>query len=417
MPLRLVADSALDARRRISSWLARSGSESISFTQPYVYVCRDLRTLHTVRRHHEIAAFGIEQNHSFESEGTFTPRGGYYAQLGIIALVAGRNQDLRLDIVHEMTHVVLEKYFGVLEDVIDEGLAEVLSPWILFTESTSPRQTPITNINHANQCSTTLADGQLPNLRTLFLLDYWQFRDKQSDNLYFALSWSLVDFLLRTDDPRFANLFPKFLNRARSLGSAWRALAEVYDIRTLWSAWHNHLVEFSQLHWHTKWGQWYMLGDRIVGSLRTPGLAMCIYQQSLEPPFDVSFRLPRGLTSRQSAGCVLGHGLDAYYAVQIRFGGREINLSQYRGGQWAGNHPAIQIDSGVTLSDRSIVVRCKPSGEILVSLSGEVLARFLAAPDSLSGRTGLIMELRQEDDQEFSRGDVLFESVRIKRLQ
>lgn len=415
-PLRQFAGVAIETRKRLRRVWGRRETGRFPENLTRFYFCRDEASLADVERQHRYRRSSASSAGAGAARGARASmsRGGYYHRQGIAALIVAANEDARRDVSHELSHAVLREHVGSIVDLVNEGLATVVPPWILYTRDRLPGSTGIIDLNYARTIARAEAEGAVPALEELFRMGYWDFRAEPASRLHFALGWSFVDFLLGTEDPQFAGRFAEFLDRSVEARSSLKALRSVYGLEALEVAWRERHAAFADLLWEPVYGKWFQVGDRLVGSVRTPGSAVMLRRDRLEPPFRLAFRLERELGERQGAGFVLGQGENGYLVVQAGAGGREIVAHHLDGGHWRGRRKRT-LTRPLDLQGKGLELVCDAEGRIEVRCGDRPI--FLHGVDqaAIRGRVGLMVELFP--GAEFSQGDVLFGEVEMAPLR
>jgi len=164
--------------------------------------------------------------------------GGFYFELQLICFSVEDRKNLRINLAHEISHAVFADYsFGWGSDPIDEGLATLVSSCLYHLEMRPLKTCKSKASNYQKILRNLVSKNQILPLETLFSLDYFEFRSKEYSNNTFALSWSLVKFLMETKNSKLAGKLPKFMAELKKWANDWVALQEVYDVKVLEAHW------------------------------------------------------------------------------------------------------------------------------------------------------------------------------------
>ena len=155
--------------------------------------------------------------------------GGYYAQVPIIAFEETARPTAET-VSHEVSHYV-SSYIAQAPDVINEGLA-------MYVEGALLPSDDVVRWHHrrALVCADALSQGAVPNMETLFGLDYWAFRAPR-DGLYFCLSWCLINALVHAKERRIATALPTYLRALKATANPWEEFKRHYPVSRVDELW------------------------------------------------------------------------------------------------------------------------------------------------------------------------------------
>lgn len=342
---------------------------------PYeVYLCADIETVRRLEASH-----GLPRSDP-APERTFAFRGGFYAQVPMIAVCATATPGTRWLLVHELSHAVFHEAVGRSCDAIDEGLANHSAAALLGWPASVP--TGLGGLDGASD---------LPSLGAFFALDYWGFRTEADFDRNYALAYLLVHVL--RDDPRPAlrDRFTAFLGRARD-ASPWPALLRTYDRVALEGAWHAAIREVSR--WSPVFGGWRVVGAGLEGQV-DGGVAIVAGSVGGTPGrgFTLECRLSPESPRPVHLGFALGieEGGD-YVALFVTPGSSAIGLSTWSDGQWRDLAVASLAEPAPEWSADVLHLACDPDGRLVLGFGERTLASFELGERAFRGRAGLFAE-------------------------
>ncbi len=413
--LRALGDLATTIDRvdeRLSNW-ATGRSPETDLPASFVYLCRDIETLLAIERHHDFKSVYGHADSASTPDRTFEPRGGYYQQLGVIALLDQPGVDVPWNIAHETSHAALARWTSFVPDVLNEGLAEIVTAWVLYSNAEMPSDDLPLDLNVVNTCrSATRRDRRAFRLAWLFGLDYWQFRDDRSDDLNFSLATSLCHFLLSDGHPSVAGRFPALIQRLGADRSPWFAFQRTYPVGLVERRWRDHLDRWNDLPWRVGFGRrWIQHGSHLSARRPARGSTALIWQGDLQPPSRVEFSLAQLPTASTVAFLTSYRSPRHFTVLGARRRGRELIRVDYREGSW--DTPALwQLPDHLDPTGVWRLERSPATGEMSWSIDGETV---WSAPGSAvdPGRWGLYFESRQASDRT-GTSSVTFENVTVE---
>ena len=131
--------------------------------------------------------------------------------------------DHRQVVAHEVAHAVARPSIGRPGIFLDEGLAEVIANWVLFSEGVAPGDEPVVDLVRANRAATRLEQRRVPTLSKLLKLSFARFHgDGERD--HYDLAWSFARHAAATPadaaEPSGPSLLDRLLVELRQRSSA-----------------------------------------------------------------------------------------------------------------------------------------------------------------------------------------------------
>lgn len=190
------------------------------------FLCRDAKELRAVG-----LLFGTDLNLGARSSG------GYYAECPAIAVLdtAKRRE---VTVSHEVVHAVIGPLCPSCPAAINEGLAMLITERLL-TDAHSSRSYWLAPYWkswrnwRARRIRRARDNDEIPSLRALMRLSYWQFHGRK-ERLHYCLSWCLAEALV--NGPKGGRL-STLLTACNWNRDGWLAMMEVHvpaDIERRW---------------------------------------------------------------------------------------------------------------------------------------------------------------------------------------
>lgn len=391
----------------------------------FLYLCEDDAKLTAVERHH-----GYENAYGAKPS-PFPDWGRHYDLLGVISVRRRPGHDHRQVIAHEVAHAVSRPSIGRPGVFLDEGLAEVLANWVLFSEGVSPADEPVIDLVRTTRAAELIRRRRTPSLQTLLTLSFADFHGRRERDHY-DLAWSFVRTLAEQptdpDDEDGQSLLERVLSAARErasipdraygrrgAGGASRPprlddaelIARETSLRTLEAAWRRSLADDAATGWRPISSEWYLTGERVIGVATTGGAGVLLHEPRTRA---ISTRLERPLSPQLSAGIVAAHrGPDDYVIISVTGDGDQLEVHERVGGDWAATtHRALPTGFDPTLSRFSVFMR---DASFVVRIDGAPFMKHALSLGAARGTMGLFMQRRYDAAGGWSDGQVTFVDV------
>ena len=398
IPLDELARLADGARRRMAEWLEIPPRDTGPYRFVPVYLCRDVETIYTVERR--------RGRPSSDHPGRSFPfRGGFYQDEGFIALEAKHLATVRWNLVHEVGHLVLAQRAPEVPDLVNEGLAELLTQWILESNAATPEDDLAVSPSYLERCRRAVVRSEIPPLRRLLRLDYWEFRDSEKDHLYYALGWHFARFLVTGEHPAVAGRFHALVGELERGRSGWMAFQIVYDADLVERLWREALER--PLDWEEATGTWQATADGFRAAVQGKGSAMLIRRPSDggEGARELSYEVPADVQHPIAFGFVLNYrDMENFDLLSVREGGREVVLAHWREGAWV-DWELIELDGEQRVDSGRLRLRVGLSGEVALFQDEDPVLERRLVPGSPGDGIGLMFELRAEKPEEADSGE------------
>lgn len=239
VPLSEIGQAAENTRRKLLEWLEWTEDDSRRDQLIKVYLCKDSEQLAQVAN-----SYGDRYWSTLPQKG-IEFRGGWFAQYRLIAICDSR-KGFSWEVSHEICHSVLSQYCPQITPCLEEGMAETIPAWSLFCKTEPLERCDIGNSKFEAQCAETWRQQKVPSLKKLLTLDYFEFHKKETEYRNYALSWSLVSLLARSQEPAVNGRFLAFLQELRLGGSVWETFQRIYNVRTVELLWKDQLRGFAE---------------------------------------------------------------------------------------------------------------------------------------------------------------------------
>ena len=391
--LRIFAERALHDLRE---WLGAAHSTSLQPPHYAIYLCRDLETIRQLEEQHGLPRSDPDPLRTFEF------RGGFYANVSMIALRCSPREDARWNIAHELSHAAFNEVVGKDCDPINEGLADYNAAKILGW----PQAQYL-----FDAATVAYKNNLIPSLRDLFGLDYWEFRDDRVNWRHMALSWALVRVLLEDESAGIEGRFLKFLATMRST-DPFGALRLTYDLQTLEQAWRAKIESLTR--WTQAAGEWSQDGDALEVTTRG-GSAIRLHRDrpAASTPYEIRIRL-KDMNERTDFGFVIGHvDADNFIVFCIRWAESRVAVCTREGNRWKSTEYVPLKDPPAEWTSDGIQLHCNAEGELLLSYGSRDLARHDLGTNAFKGAVGLFAEPRSHSAEEEFRLSCSYADVRF----
>ena len=335
--------------------------------------------------------------------------------IGAIFVVGDARRDHRRILAHELAHAVLAPKTRTRGTFVEEGLAEVLSDWLVFGGGGRFGDVRIDSLTRMRDAARALREHR-PKLASLVRLTDEEFHRADRRDDHYDLAWSFVHFLLTTDDPALAGRFGKFIGtlargKPRDAEDDWRRLAEVVDRKKLERAWRRAALE-GPADWAPRTASWFAVEDRLAMFMSGTGSGILLRDDGRTTPratlrFGLATTLPE---SGLQAGVVFGHrGPDDYVIGALDRGATRFGLLRREGGNF-GRWETFSLPPGAPEFEVRV-----DRGEVRLLRGDDELARHAFAPAALRGNVGLWAERSFGPEEPWVPGEVVFRDVRITR--
>ncbi|MBI1379560.1 MAG: hypothetical protein GC161_00560 [Planctomycetaceae bacterium] len=324
---------------------------------------------------------------------SFFFRGGFYAQVPLVAVPAQDVAGTRWLLAHEIAHLALTRVVPEPPDLVNEGLAEVLAGWMHFGPEIELREVRSVHSQFEWRLRRAVEQHNIPPLRHLFALDYWAFRAEQNEFLHYALGWHLVRFLLEDADPAVRGRFDLYLEALRAGQSGWDAFECVYDAPLVEDLWRRELAR--PLAWSPIFGEWWQTNGGFRSAVRGHASAALLHADRVpsEGPFELSFQVDVPVTELPAdtgIGFVLAHQSPKdFHLLSLQDRGREVVLYHARSGREQRRHPRRASNDS---SAARITLRIEADGSVLLQVDGDQTAGFGPVKGVHGGQVGLMLE-------------------------
>lgn len=232
-----LAETTERTRERMRSWLGLSTGD---WAEPVdLLLCRDRTEVElTVRR----LRLPRPQDPLRRKQ---RPPEGYYSTHRVIVLSA-HARDMRWFVAHESCHPVFREATRATCPAINEGLAETLPSWILFSDAERPEDAGYTYLEYERHAATLVREGRVPSLEAFLELSSAEF---QADRwTHFSLAWSLVRLLLTSTEEGVAGRLPGLVRALSEDESPWVTFARHYDAGRVEDLWRAELEGLARTH-------------------------------------------------------------------------------------------------------------------------------------------------------------------------
>lgn len=405
LPLGELADFANDAYLRFAGWLGIPADGHPESPVP-VYLSSGVDKLFEVERR-----FGLPPSDA--SMRSFAFRGGIYPEVPLIVLPVQDHVLARWHLGHEIAHLAVSRVVAEPPDLVNEGLAELLTGWMHFGGQHTLREATSVHWMYERRLRRAVQEGQVPPLRDIFALDYWQFRADEDDFLYFALGWHFVRFLLEDRHPAVAGRFDLYLEELRAGRSGWEGFLFTYDAPQVEDLWRQELARSAS--WTPLFGSWSDTNGGFRGTARGLGSAALLHDGSPGPDtvFELSYEIDVPVTDLPpdaGIGFVLAHrGPTDYHLLSMVRGGREVVLYHHPSKREKRLYPKRPSNDH---SSARVSLRIELDGSILLQVDGDETARFGPVPGARDGQVGLMAECLSTEPS--SATEIDFQKIRAR---
>lgn len=163
--------------------------------------------------------------------------GGYYHPWRTLVLRIRPEANLEWMVCHEACHPVFREFAGRNPSWLNEGLAETLPSWILFSDSASPEQAGYSYAAYQQFLKRLVAADALPSIGEFVTQSTREFHSDRWRG--FSLAWSLVTLLLTSDHPDVRGRVPELVRGLATQPTLWEDFTAVYDPVLIERLWHD----------------------------------------------------------------------------------------------------------------------------------------------------------------------------------
>lgn len=323
---------------------------------------------------------------------TFAYRGGFYPRPRVALIPPGSRRLTCWLVAHELSHAAFFERVGNAADPIDEGLAEVLPDWLLFSNEARPEDHSATYPRYESCCGSAMLRSKVPTLSWLCALDYWGFRDDRIEDLGFASSWVLAKLLVESREPgiegRVQGLLTN-LSRGRSLREA---LSSEFGWTRIEQRWHEWMSRWAE--WEPSWGTWTVEGRDWSTRVATWGSNLLLaHAQPGNSAFELGFTWHTPSSEYGEIGFALGMRDEGNLAVlSLNEFQHRVLLEVLRGGELE-RQSIWLVPNDLKFDCQSIVLTCGPGARAMLRIGEFSLPLDEVDSESVDGRCGLVAEL------------------------
>ena len=163
--------------------------------------------------------------------------GGYYHPWRTLVLRIRPDMNVEWMVCHEACHPLFRELAGRNPAWLNEGLAETLPSWILFSETAGPEEAGFSYASYQQYLKRLVAANGLPTLAEFTTQSTREFHSDRWRG--FSLAWSLVALLLTSDHPEVQGRVPELVRALASRSTLWEDVTSVYDAELLERLWHE----------------------------------------------------------------------------------------------------------------------------------------------------------------------------------
>jgi hypothetical protein len=280
---------------------------------------------------------------------------------------------------------------GLWADPVDEGLAEVLPDWLLFSKLDRPEDHVSTYPMYQSRCARAVGLGDAGSLSWLFSLDYWGFRDDRLDGLGYAASWALMKTLVESREPDIAGRMQELFTSLAQGNALPAAIEQVYGLARIESLWRERMRSWTQ--WEPWWGAWKDTGHD--WSTRLTGWDSNLLLAHAEPGpagFELGFTWKRPSSEFVGLGFAFGVREGEHTALlDILESERRVRLDIFRGEEWEPER-SWPLPPGLELECQPVELRLDPAAGVLLRIGDWLLPIAEYDPVGLEGRCGLLVQ-------------------------
>jgi hypothetical protein len=322
---------------------------------------------------------------------TFAFRGGFYERSAMALIPPGSEAWTRWLVVHELAHAAFCERVGGRADPIDEGLAEVLPDWLLFSDAARPEDHSSTYTMYEWNCAQAALRPSPPTLAWLCKLDYWGFRDDRIENLGFSASWALMKLLVESRDPAIGGHVPALLSDLANGFPLQAALDREVGLAALESAWRARMRSWSD--WEPWWGSWRDDGrDWSATSTSWGAQLLLAHEQPGERAFELGFTWKAPSSESVGLGFALGLRDEENYDVLLLIEAeKRVLLQRFRGGTLEREF-SWPLPEGLEFNCKPIVLSCAPARRTVLAIGDFALPLEELDAVAWDGSCGLIAQ-------------------------
>lgn len=378
-PYAALADRVLP---RLREWFGPRRAQAAELPHYTIFLCS------SVERMLEVERLSGEPTSQVAGR-SFAFRGGFYGRSRMAMFVPESERWTRWTLVHELVHAVFLERTGVRADVIDEGLAELLPDWLLFSDEARPEDHISTYPTYESTCGAAALRPNRPSLHWLYGLDYWAFRDDRLGDLGFAASWALMKLLVESRDPDFAGRLQLLFTDLADGFSVQSALNSTFGLVRVELAWRERIRSWSQ--WKPWWGTWQDDGRDWSTTLTSWGSHLLLaHDQPGDRPFELGFTWRAPSADYVGLGFALGMRDEQNVALlSLIESERRVMLEVFRGGELE-RERSWPLPSGLEFDCQPIVLTCAPGRNARLEIGEFALPLDEVDPATWEGNCGLM---------------------------
>jgi hypothetical protein len=358
-----------------------------------IYVCKDDDAVAEVERLHAPSA-------SAQAYPRLKLRSYYRREARLIVIPESKDRAAnRWSVSHEIAHSVFGELVTQPVEFVNEGLAELIPYWILFTDAESPSAVTSRFATYQHECGRLAFDRELPSLERSLRMGAWEFVTEPNAFQHYALAWSFTKLLVEDDSAQSASRYRELLRALGRGDDAWTAFQHMYDAVEIERRWHAELEHWFP--WDAASGTWSVDRDGYVSLRRAETGASCLLSRSqarIGGPFGVSYLAIDEPNTSRDVGLVLAHrGPNQFIAARILDGGARVAISEAiepsAGSSSAWNDRVVEdLPRGLVFKDKWVTLRCEESGRVRFQVDGVTLVETEIGASVWLGRFGWMVD-------------------------
>ncbi len=376
-----IADRVLP---RLREWFGPGWDRHSPPARYTVYLCSSVERMFEVERLCG-ESISVIPGHRVPYPGLFYPRSKS------VVMLPGTARDTAWLLVHELTHAAFFERVGRDADPINEGLAELLPDWLLYSKLERPEEHLSTYARYQSRCARAMLERGSTSLPWLCSLNYTAFRDDRIEELGYAASWALMKTIVESRDPAITGRVQALLSDLAHGSSVQDALDGVYGLARIESVWRGRMRSWTE--WEPCWGTWRDEGRDWSTTLATWGSHLLLAH---DPPgnsaFELGFTWHTPSTEYVGLGFALGMRDEENVALlSLIESEQRVMLEVYRGGELEREY-SWPLPRDLEFDCKSIVLTCAPGARVALGIGDFSMPLEGVDAATIDGRCGLIAE-------------------------
>ncbi len=381
-PFESLASLAERSLSILRPWIGRGSKSRLSKEAYRVYLCDDVERIRDLEKVFKIPRIDPDQGRQV------TFRGGFYPSAGMIAIPSQPGEDMRWDLVHEIGHAVYSEFLLGYLISIGEGICEYAAERMVEDEPGAELVLRHRRDWLLDECRQAVEAG-LPSLHDFVPLGHWEFLDERVRSRNYALAWSLVRFLNRSEDPEVVGRWGDFMQLMARRARPWQAFQEIWDVDRIDPLWQRYVAGIAR--WTPVYGEWTIKDAEIEARVAPGSSSWALWRQRPQAAtaFSISFRLPQDLSPELGLGFIIGQeDWENFVVAELRPGNLLAVISR-DDGRWSPAHESPLPRAGKGPAGKTFRLDCAADGSIRLWLDSELILEKKVGDRSHAGWFGL----------------------------